>query len=81
MAKSPIKITILYFLNGFSGELFVTAIANIIVPIIKISGANIQNSFFMIEMILGKSTCLLLIKNCQVKRIKQMLLAQVFISS
>jgi hypothetical protein len=80
MAKSPIRITVLYFLNGFSGELFVTEIANKIVPI-RINGATIQNSFFMIGMILGKSTCLLLIKNCQVIRIKRMLLAQVSISS
>jgi hypothetical protein len=79
MANSPIRIAILYFLNGFSGGLFVTPIANRIVPIIKIRGVNIQNRFFMIELLLGKSTCLLLIKNSQVKRIKQMLLAQVFV--
>ena len=56
MANSTTRIAILYFFNGFSGELFVTAIANTIVPITKINGANIQNSFFMTEMILGKST-------------------------
>jgi len=41
----------LYFLNGFSGELSVTAIAKIIVPTIKISGAKIQKSFFINNLI------------------------------
>ena len=49
-------MVMLYFLNGFSGELLVTAIAKIIVPTIKISGASIQKSFFIINMILSKGS-------------------------
>ena len=68
MANNPIRIAILYFLNGFTGELLVTAIANITVPTIKTSGAKTKKSFFILGMTLGKSTRILLgNKNIKIK--------------
>lgn len=48
-------MTMVYFRNGFSGELFVTAIAKIIVPTNKISGAKTQKSFLIVNTIISNA--------------------------
>jgi hypothetical protein len=56
--STPSPIINRYSLNGLSGELLVKAITKITMPIIKISGAKIQNVLFIF-------------RNCMVNQLAQ----------